>query len=60
MEPLCIGQRVSNRKGEIRSQFCHVIDVAPTVLDAANLPQPRFVNGVEQDPIEGVSMQLHL
>jgi arylsulfatase len=34
-----------------------VIDVAPTVLEAANLPQPRFVNGVEQDPIEGVSMR---
>jgi len=44
-------------KGEMRSQFCHVIDVAPTVLDAANLPQPRFVNGVEQDAIEGTSMQ---
>ncbi|HAU49569.1 MAG TPA: arylsulfatase, partial [Planctomycetaceae bacterium] len=44
-------------KGETRSQFCHVIDVAPTVLDAANLPHPRFVNGVEQDAIEGTSMQ---
>jgi len=44
-------------KNEIRSQFCHVIDVAPTVLEAASLPQPRFVNGVEQDPLEGVSMR---
>ena len=35
-------------KGEVRSQFCHVIDVAPTVLDAANLPEPRFVNGVSR------------
>lgn len=44
-------------KGEIRSQFHHVIDVAPTVLETAGLPQPEFVNGVQQDPIEGVSMR---
>jgi arylsulfatase len=43
-------------KGEIRSQFHHVIDVAPTVLEAARLPEPRSVNGVIQKPIEGVSM----
>jgi arylsulfatase A-like enzyme len=43
-------------KGEIRSQFAHVIDVAPTVLEAAGLPQPEFVNGIQQDAIEGVSM----
>ncbi|MDF2750596.1 MAG: arylsulfatase, partial [Gaiellaceae bacterium] len=43
-------------RGEIRSQFAHVIDVAPTVLEAAGLPQPTFVNGVQQKPIEGVSM----
>jgi arylsulfatase len=43
-------------RGEIRSQFHHVIDVAPTVLEAAGLPQPRSVNGVEQHPLEGVSM----
>jgi arylsulfatase len=42
--------------GEVRSQFAHVIDVAPTVLEAAGLPQPTFVNGVQQVPIEGVSM----
>jgi arylsulfatase A-like enzyme len=42
--------------GEIRSQFAHVIDVAPTVLEAAGLPQPTFVNGVQQEPIQGVSM----
>ena len=42
--------------GEIRSQFAHVIDVAPTVLEAAGLPQPILVNGVAQKPIEGVSM----
>jgi arylsulfatase A-like enzyme len=43
-------------KGEIRSQFHHVIDVAPTILEAAGLPQPLLVNGVQQKPIEGVSM----
>ena len=42
--------------GEIRSQFHHVIDVAPTILEAAGLPEPTFVNGVQQHPIEGVSM----
>ena len=41
---------------EKRSQFCHVIDVAPTVLEAAGLPHPSFVNGVQQAPIEGTSM----
>ena len=43
-------------EGEIRSQFHHVIDVAPTVLEAAGLPEPVTVHGVEQRPIEGVSM----
>ena len=42
--------------GEIRNQYYHLIDVAPTVLEAAGLPQPRTVNGVPQKPIEGVSM----
>ncbi|GAB7143946.1 arylsulfatase [Mycobacterium riyadhense] len=43
-------------KGEMRWQFHHVIDVAPTILEAAGLPEPLFVNGVQQHPIEGVSM----
>jgi len=43
-------------KGEIRSQFCHVIDVAPTVLEVAGLPEPMIVNSVQQAPMEGVSM----
>jgi hypothetical protein len=43
-------------KGEIRSQFHHVIDVAPTILAAAGLPEPVSVNGLHQRPIEGVSM----
>jgi arylsulfatase len=44
-------------RGELRHQFHHVIDVAPTVLDAAGLPHPLSVNGVAQAPIEGVSMR---
>jgi arylsulfatase A-like enzyme len=43
-------------RGEVRSQFHHVIDVAATVLEAAGLPEPTVVDGVEQKPIEGVSM----
>jgi arylsulfatase len=41
---------------EIRSQWHHVIDVAPTVLEAASLPEPKSVNGVVQAPMDGVSM----
>jgi arylsulfatase len=47
-------------KGEVRSQFHHVIDVAPTVLEAAGLPEPKIVNGTPQAPIEGVSMMYTL
>jgi arylsulfatase len=43
-------------KNEIRSQFHHVIDIAPTVLEAAHLPEPKVVNGTKQKPIEGVSL----
>jgi arylsulfatase A-like enzyme len=43
-------------KGEIRHQFHHVIDVAPTVLEAAGLPFPTMVNGVLQEPLHGVGM----
>jgi arylsulfatase A-like enzyme len=42
--------------GGLRSQFHHVIDVAPTILDVAGIPEPRQVNGVPQKPIEGISM----
>jgi arylsulfatase len=44
-------------RGEVRSQFCHVIDVAPTILEAAGLPEPTLVNGVLQSPMEGTSMR---
>ncbi len=43
-------------KGGLRSQFSHVIDVAPTILEAASLPQPKSVNGTVQTPIEGTSL----
>jgi arylsulfatase len=43
-------------KGGIRTQFHHVIDVAPTILEAAGIAAPLIVNGVPQKPIEGVSM----
>jgi arylsulfatase A-like enzyme len=42
--------------GGLRSQFTHVIDVAPTILEAAGLPEPTMVNGVQQSPMEGTSM----
>ncbi|MCK9485482.1 MAG: arylsulfatase [Dehalococcoidia bacterium] len=43
-------------RGEVRNQFHHVIDVAPTFLEVAGLPHPLIVHGVAQQPIEGVSM----
>ncbi len=43
-------------RGEVRSQFHHVIDIVPTILACAGLPAPDFVNGVQQQPIEGVSL----
>ncbi|KRA25357.1 arylsulfatase [Microbacterium sp. Root61] len=42
--------------GGQRSQFTHCIDVAPTILEAAGLPEPTMVNGVQQSPMEGTSM----
>jgi arylsulfatase A-like enzyme len=43
-------------KGEVRTQFSHVIDVAATVLDVAGIPAPTFVHGVQQMPLHGKSM----
>ncbi|HEX6577390.1 MAG TPA: arylsulfatase [Jiangellaceae bacterium] len=45
-----------DERGGLRSQFTHVIDVAPTILDAAGLPEPTMVNSVLQSPMEGTSM----
>jgi arylsulfatase len=44
-------------RGQIRTQFTHCIDVAPTVLDVAGVAEPTFVHGVQQTPMEGVSMR---
>jgi arylsulfatase len=43
-------------KNELRNQFCHVIDVAPTIYEACKIPAPKSVNGIEQRPMEGTSM----
>jgi arylsulfatase A-like enzyme len=43
-------------KGQLRSQFHHVIDVAPTILEVAGLPEPKKVDGIVQIPFQGVSM----
>jgi arylsulfatase len=43
-------------RGEVRSQFCHAIDLAPTVLDAAGIEAPATVGGVDQMPMHGASL----
>ena len=43
-------------KGEIRTQFHHVIDIAPTILEVAGIPHPTIVHSIQQAPIEGMSM----
>jgi arylsulfatase len=43
-------------KGGIRTQFHHMIDIVPTILEAAHIKAPQMVNGIKQAPIEGVSM----
>lgn len=48
--------KVIKDKGGIRNQFHHVIDIVPTILEAANIKEPKVVNGIKQSPIEGVSM----
>lgn len=42
-------------KGEMRSQFSHIIDIAPTVYEITGVPAPKTVNGIPQDPVEGTS-----
>jgi len=42
--------------GGIRSQFHHIIDIVPTILEATGIKAPEIVDGIKQNPIEGVSM----
>ncbi|MEA3277778.1 MAG: arylsulfatase [Pseudomonadota bacterium] len=48
--------KVIKDKGGIRSQFHHVVDIAPTLLDVIGIPLPEEIDGIEQNPMEGVSM----
>ncbi len=50
------GRRAIKDAGGIRNQFHHVIDIVPTILEAAKIKQPTVVDGIKQSPIEGVSM----
>jgi arylsulfatase len=43
-------------KGELRTQFGHVIDIAPTIYEITKIPAPTMVNGIKQNPIEGTSL----
>jgi hypothetical protein len=48
--------KLIKEKGGLRSQFHHIVDIVPTVLDLCGIPQPSRVNGVDQRPMDGVSM----
>ena len=48
--------KVIHDKGGIRHQFHHIIDVVPTILEAAGIREPEIVDGITQSPIEGVSL----
>jgi arylsulfatase A-like enzyme len=43
-------------KGGLRSQFCHVIDIVPTIYEAAQITPPEVLDGVEQKPLDGLSL----
>ena len=53
---VCWPARITDQGG-LRRQFHHLIDVAPTILESAGVPEPERVNGIDQQPIDGVSMR---
>src|SRR5205814_3942187 len=53
--PWSLAGQNASRSGGLRSQFTHCTDIAPTILEAAGLPEPKEVNGVAQMPMHGVS-----
>ena len=54
------GARASAARGELRHQFCHASDLAPTLLDVVGVKPPKAINGVKQMPIEGTSFATSL
>src|SRR5262245_4989043 len=57
LQPIQSWSKGITAKNELRTQWPHIIDITPTLLDVVGLPQPTSVNGVAQKPIEGVSMK---
>jgi arylsulfatase A-like enzyme len=47
---------ISGHRGELRTQFTHCIDIAPTILEMVGLPQATSVNGIAQEPMQGTSL----
>ncbi|NWK54662.1 arylsulfatase [Verrucomicrobiaceae bacterium N1E253] len=48
--------KVIKEKGGVRHQFHHVVDIAPTILEAVGVPLPDEIDGIKQEPMDGVSM----
>jgi arylsulfatase A-like enzyme/uncharacterized membrane protein len=55
-DPMAVAwpERIKAR-GDMRTQFTHVIDIGPTILEAAGIPEPKRVDGIEQEPMDGTS-----
>ena len=55
-DPMVVHWPERIREKGLRSQFTHVIDIGPTILEAAGIPQPTHIDGVEQKPMHGTSL----